>query len=75
MQHENSQLLGRFTQLEQFERSLTKNLITKYYTSIKIQINHLASLNKSPHRLKKETPHYHLTKSYLTNQKKYTKKL
>ena len=44
MQHENSQLLRIV--------SLTTNLITKYYISIKIQ-----------------------TKLYLTNQKKYTKKL
>ena len=27
------------------------NLITKYYKSIKNQITHLVSLNKSPHRL------------------------
>ena len=37
--------------------------------SIKIQITHPASLNKSPHRLKKEFPPYHLTKPYLRNQK------
>ena len=76
MQHENSQLLGRFTQLEQFElkASLATNLITKYI-SIKIKITHLSSLNKSPHRLKKELRFYHPTKPYLTNQNKYTKKL
>ena len=72
MQHENSQLLARFTIRT---ISLTTNLITKYYISIKIQITHAASLNKSPHRLKKEFPSYHVTKPYLTNQKKCTKRL
>ena len=74
MQHEISQLLGRYTQLEQ-TISLTTNLITKYCISIKIQTTHSASLIKSPHQLRKEFPPYHLTKPYLTNQKKYIKKL
>ena len=43
--------------------------------TMKIRITYPASLNKSPHRLKKEFPPYHLMKPYLTNQKKYTKKL
>ena len=41
-----------------------------------IHSNHPPSILKQiPHRLKKEFPPYHLTKLYLTNQKKYTKKL
>ena len=55
--------------------SLTTNLIRNYYISIKIQITHTAFLNKSPHRSKKESPSYHLTKPYSTNKKKYTKNL
>ena len=40
-----------------------------------LYITHPASLNKSPHQLKKEFPAYHPSKPYLTNQKKYIKKL
>ena len=45
MQHENSQLLGHFTQIRAI--NLTTNLI---------KITHLPSLSKSPHQLKKEFP-------------------
>ena len=55
--------------------SLTKNLITKYYISIKIQTTHSESLIKSPHQLRKEFQPYHPTKPYLTNQKKHQKAL
>ena len=48
---------------------------TKHYISIKIKITLPESLDKSPHRLKKEFPPYQLTKPYIINQKKYTKKL
>ena len=51
------------------------NQIMKYYISIKIQTTHSASLIKSPNQLRKEFPPYHLMKPYLTNQKKYIKKL
>ena len=69
MQHEISHLLGRYTQIEQFEPD------NEIFITIKIQTTHSASLIKSPYQLRKEFPPDHLKKPYLTNQKKYTKKL
>ena len=51
--------------------SLTTNQIMKYYISLKIKTTHSASLIKSPNQLRNP---YHLTKPYLTNQKKFIKK-
>ena len=41
----------------------------KIFYILKDSITHPASLKKSPHRLKKEFPPFHLTKPHLINQK------
>ena len=70
MQHENSQSRLNNSNYKPYHKRDNEILY------IQKDSNHPPSiLNKSPNRLKKEFPPYHQTKPYLTNQKKYNKKL
>ena len=68
MQHENSQLVGRYTQIIQII-SLTTNLITKHNIPIRIEITH----PESQHRLKNESAPSRPTKVYVMSQKNMPK--